>query len=626
MPYAAGLGTRGPALDSRRTQERAGPAKEHSIATKQVISDGEADSTSAIRPSGVGDVSSQPRTHSLSGSRLRVIGIVLPVAGAILLELARHVLEARGYSSAQLMEAWHAAMLVLVIGAIVGFGVFMFRLIDASERQILTQNRDLTTANAVAAAMQGQSTVAGVVDGALEAVVRTAGSTQARIWLDPGGASGPKQTTYASVAPGATTEGGDPSLDVPITHGATQVGRLSVWYAEEPAVTQRLGSAVLSSLTTQIACAIQLARAVEDLNRRKSEGHALYDILLRVSNQDPLTPVLDAVARHAMARLRAVGSSITINPATARSVRLESGPQGPTLLRDGTAVIACGRAEEQRAAHAVSELVTAAAGPLGGIRVVRVAGSSFSDRDRGFLSTLASLVGIALTSAQMREASRQRAILDERTRIAREMHDGLAQVLGAVHLRLRALSASLATLPEDEVTAEIDALAEVCAESYRDVREAILGLRDADRHAERSLEDNLRAYLSTYSAQSGITSTLLNDIGHEVSMSPRAEVHLIRVVQEALTNVRKHASATSVTVRISGTPSTTIFVIADDGVGFDPRATAGRQDGYGLFTMRDRAALLGGTVDIDSVIGGGTRVTVTVPERPVARTTAGSDR
>ena len=68
------------------------------------------------------------------------------------------------------------------------------------------------------------------------------------------------------------------------------------------------------------------------------------------------------------------------------------------------------------------------------------------------------------------------------------------------------------------------------------------------------------------------------------------------------------------------------LVIADDGVGFDPRATAGRQDGYGLFTMRDRAALLGGTVDIDSVIGGGTRVTVTVPERPVARTTAGSDR
>ncbi|HEX6056418.1 MAG TPA: hypothetical protein VFY98_11455, partial [Intrasporangium sp.] len=232
MPYAAGLGTRGPALDSRRTQERAGPAKERSIATKQVISDGEADSTSAIRPSGVGDVSSQPRTHPLCGSRLRVIGIVLPVAGAILLELARHVLEARGYSSARLMEAWHAAMLVLVIGAIVGFGLFMFRLIDASERQILTQNRDLTTANAVAAAMQGQSTVAGVIDGALEAVVRTAGATQARIWLDPGGASGPMQTTtYASVAPGATTEGGDPGLDVPITHGATQVGRLSVWYA-----------------------------------------------------------------------------------------------------------------------------------------------------------------------------------------------------------------------------------------------------------------------------------------------------------------------------------------------------------------------------------------------------------
>jgi Signal transduction histidine kinase len=619
MPYAAGLGTRGPAIDSWRTQERAGRAKEQSIATKQVISDGEADSTGALRPSGVCDVSSQPWTRPLSGRGLRVVGILLPIAGVVLLELARHVFEARGYSSARLMEAWHVAMLVLVVGAIVGFGLFMFRLIDASERQILTQNRDLTTANAVAAAMQGQSTVSGVIDGALDAVVRTAGATRARILLsDPDGASGRDEATYTSVAPGAMRDAGGPSLDVPLAHGGTPVGRLSVWYAEEPAVRERLGSTVLSSLTTQIACAIQLARAVEDLNRRKREGHALYDILLRVSNQDPLTPVLDAVAQHARTRLGAAGASITINPATASSVRFESGPQGPALLRDGTVVITSGTAQEQHAAHAASELVTGAAGPLGGIRVVRASGT-FSDRDRGFLSTLASLVGIALTGAQLREASRQRAILDERTRIAREMHDGLAQVLGAAHLRLRALSASLATLPEDEVAAEIDALAEVCAESYGDVREAILGLRDADRHAKRSLEDNLRAYLSTYSAQAGIASTLLNEVGHEVSLSPRAEVHLIRVVQEALTNVRKHASATSVTVSISGTHSTTSFVIADDGVGFDPAATEGSQDGYGLFTMRDRAALLGGTVEIDSVIGGGTRITVTVPERPVAR-------
>jgi two-component system nitrate/nitrite sensor histidine kinase NarX len=216
----------------------------------------------------------------------------------------------------------------------------------------------------------------------------------------------------------------------------------------------------------------------------------------------------------------------------------------------------------------------------------------------------------------MREGVRQRAVLNERTRIAREMHDSLAQVLGAVHLRLRALETGVGTLDDEQVVAEVEALADVCAEAYRDVREAILGLRDANRHAERGLEDNLRAYLEAYSTQNGISARFANEVGHEVSLSPRAEVHVIRIVQEALTNVRKHARARSVLVSIRGTETSTSFVVADDGIGFDPEAATGSQEGYGLFTMRDRAALLGGTVQVDSAPGRGTTVAASVPERP----------
>jgi two-component system nitrate/nitrite sensor histidine kinase NarX len=579
-----------------------------------------------------------PRRTGLVGSRLRIIGILLPVTFAIALEIFRYVLESRGYWSPEIMQSWHLAMLLLVIGGIVVFGLLMFRFIDRSERQILSQNRDLTTANAVAAAIQGQSTVSSIVEGALGAILRTAGATQAQIRLfDPTGAPDAESTAHTLVTPGVQASRDNPSVDVPLTHGATTVGRLSIWYAEDTDVTERVGSAALSSLTTQIACAIQLADAVGDLNRRKIEGHALYDILLRVSNQHPTTPVLDAVARHAMTLLHADGAAITVNPETARSVRFEAGPEAPALLADGTAIVArglaldsppAGRAERRAArasgrtegasAQTAHRVVAGAAGPLGEIWVGRSAGEAFTDRDCGFLSTLASLVGIALTGAQMREGARQRAVLNERTRIAREMHDSLAQVLGAVHLRLRALGATFASLPQDQVAEEVDALAEVCAESYRDVREAILGLRDSHQHAERSLEDNLGAYLTKYSTQCGIAATLTNEVGHEVTLSPRAEVHIIRVVQEALTNVRKHADATSVTVSISGTDATTSFAIEDDGIGFDHATTVSSQDGYGLFTMRDRAALLGGTVDIDSVVGRGTRVTVTVPERSVA--------
>jgi two-component system nitrate/nitrite sensor histidine kinase NarX len=592
--------------------------------------------------------SPRPRRTGFVGRRLRLIGILLPVAFAIGLEIVRYVLEHRGYWSPGVLGNWHLATVILVIGGIVVFGLLMFRLIERSERQIVSQNRDLTTANAVAAAIQGQSTVSSIVDGSLDAILRTAGAAQTRIRLfDPADLPEEGGTAHTRVAPGAHVSSENPGIDVSLTHGATTVGRLSIWYTDDTDLASRVGSAALSSLTTQIACAIQLAEAVGDLNRRKVEGHALYDILLRVSNQDPTTPVLDAVARHAMTLLHSDAAAITVNPEATRSVRFESGPEAPTLRPDGSAVVARGLALSVDAGQrdrygnradaldrpnggfrgqTASQVVSGPTGTLGEIRVGRSAGAPFTDRDRGFLSTLASLVGIALTGAQMREGARQRAILNERTRIAREMHDSLAQVLGAVHLRLRALDATFANLPQDQVAAEIDALAEVCADAYRDVREAILGLRDAHQHAERSLEDNLDAYLTKYSAQCGIAGTLHNEVGHEVTLSPRAEVHIIRVVQEALTNVRKHANASSITVSIRATDTTTSFAIEDDGVGFDHAAMSSSQDGYGLFTMRDRAALLGGTVDIDSGVGRGTRVTVTVPERPVPPRAVRSDR
>ncbi|MDC5695716.1 sensor histidine kinase [Intrasporangium calvum] len=548
------------------------------------------------------------------------------MAFAIALEIVRYVLEHRGYWTPSTLGNWHLATVLLVILGIVVFSLTMFWLIDRAERQVIRQNRDLATANAVAAAIQGQSTVSSIVDGSLAALVGTGGTAQARIRLfQPADLPEEDATAHTVVAPGLAASTDNPSVDVPLTHGPTTVGRLSVWYDEETYLGDRVGTTALSSLTTQIACAIQLAEAVGDLNRRKIEGHALYDILLRVSNQEPTTAVLDTVARHAVTLLRADGAAITVFPDIARSVRFEAGPDAPTLEPNGSAVVARGAAR-QTWSHTAARQGDGATGPVCQIEVGRSDAGPFTERDCGFLSTLASLIGIALTGAQMRELSRQRAILSERTRIAREMHDSLAQVLGAVHLRLRALGATFANLPKDQVGAEVDSLAEVCAESYRDVRETILGLRDSQQHADRSLEDNLRAYLMKYSSQSGIAATLVNEVGHEVSLSPRAEVHLIRVVQEALTNVRKHAAASSVTVSVSGTDASTTFEIEDDGVGFDHTSTVGAQDGYGLFTMRDRAALLGGTVDIDSVLGRGTRIMVTVPERPFAPRVLGGVR
>jgi two-component system nitrate/nitrite sensor histidine kinase NarX len=106
-----------------------------------------------------------------------------------------------------------------------------------------------------------------------------------------------------------------------------------------------------------------------------------------------------------------------------------------------------------------------------------------------------------------------------------------------------------------------------------------------------------------------------SDLDHELSLSPRCEVHLIRVIQEALTNVRKHSGAKSASVRVTESDSTTTFVVEDDGHGFDQGDSPFDRDGFGLFTMRERMALLNGSLTIDSAPGRGTRVTASVPER-----------
>ncbi|MCE1177849.1 MAG: sensor histidine kinase [Micrococcales bacterium] len=216
---------------------------------------------------------------------------------------------------------------------------------------------------------------------------------------------------------------------------------------------------------------------------------------------------------------------------------------------------------------------------------------------------------LALSRAHATRVAHERecAIRAERDRIAREMHDSLAQVLGVTQLRLRALSGA-GELGES-ARAEVDDLADLARDAYRDVREAILGLRTAG--GERlTFVEALSTYVAAFSRQSGVQTTLETG-GIEPALSPTCEVEVIRVVQEALTNVRKHAGAAAATVRLTETPMSLSIVVEDDGRGFDPRVAAG--DGYGLFAMRERVAQSGGTLVVDSRPGAGTRVTVRIP-------------
>ncbi|MFC6358815.1 sensor histidine kinase [Luteococcus peritonei] len=218
------------------------------------------------------------------------------------------------------------------------------------------------------------------------------------------------------------------------------------------------------------------------------------------------------------------------------------------------------------------------------------------------------------------QAERYSAVLAERDRIAREMHDSLAQVQSLLHLRLCTLSARPELAGSPPLRQEVDELAEICRESVRDTRESILGLREGSR-PNQSLSEGLDRYLRGFSRTSGIEVSL-EQPDEPVRLSAPQELQLSRVVQEALTNVRKHSGARRVTVALEPLACGTRISVTDDGHGFDPEQEHAEQQpghlgGYGLHTMRERVEELGGVLAIHSRPGAGTRVVADLPATPV---------
>jgi signal transduction histidine kinase len=217
--------------------------------------------------------------------------------------------------------------------------------------------------------------------------------------------------------------------------------------------------------------------------------------------------------------------------------------------------------------------------------------------------------------AQTLEQQRTLAVLHERERLARELHDSLAQVLAFVNTQGQAVRRLLA---RDEIAAadeHVARLVEVAREADTDIRESILSLRVA--LAEQGLWPALATYLDQYEQRFGIHTELRRPetFGHG-AFEPLVEVQLLRIIQEALTNARKHSRARSVQVTFAAQDGRGRVTVQDDGCGFDPEEvyddSAGR---VGLRVMRERAEEIGGTLAVQSASGAGTRVVVTVPLR-----------
>jgi signal transduction histidine kinase len=234
--------------------------------------------------------------------------------------------------------------------------------------------------------------------------------------------------------------------------------------------------------------------------------------------------------------------------------------------------------------------------------------NAFDEIDLFTALTLADQVAIAVENARLYQETREMAVLDERNRMAREIHDTLAQGFTGIVLQLEAAEQAI---NEDtaEALAHLDRARELARESLNEARRSVWALRPQTLE-QSSLLDTLRHRVEKFTKDTGIPAKFTSNNAN-YALPAEKENALLRVCQEALTNVQRHARASQVEVSLGFENDMVTLSVRDDGSGFDPEAP--RENRFGLISMRERVRLLGGTLEIKSEKGKGTSLEVRIP-------------
>lgn len=243
-------------------------------------------------------------------------------------------------------------------------------------------------------------------------------------------------------------------------------------------------------------------------------------------------------------------------------------------------------------------------------------GTGFTHEDEEIIKMFATQAAVAIENARLYEEVESLAIVTERERIAREMHDNLAQVLAYVIIKAQAAKEFLRSGQASAVEGQLDRLEQVAKELYADVREAILGLR-TEVPKGQNFSATLEEYVRQFGQRSRIETKFVAD-GYRFpdDLPSTVEIQLLRIIQEALTNVRKHSQAQKTWVKLNTIEDGIELVVQDNGRGFDSAQGArGEWPKFGLKTMRERAESVGGTFNVETSPGHGTKVIVQLPVR-----------
>jgi PAS domain S-box-containing protein len=233
--------------------------------------------------------------------------------------------------------------------------------------------------------------------------------------------------------------------------------------------------------------------------------------------------------------------------------------------------------------------------------------------EAGHLLLLRDITGVKQAQSQLLEQEKLLATLKEREQLARELHDQLSQEIALINVQAQLVCGLLEADQAEQACKQLMLLAQVARETQVDVRGQIRTLSRNDAH-DKGLQEALHQYLDIFQQTYGVeTELVLNDNHSPIVFSPMVELHLLRIVQEALINIRKHAHAQRVRIVMTKSPGCLVLSIEDDGVGFDSRSVTAREETFGLGIMSKRAGEINAQINVVSKPGSGTRIVVEVP-------------
>ena len=377
----------------------------------------------------------------------------------------------------------------------------------------------------------------------------------------------------------------------------------------------------------------------ERLEAERSRLAALYESAAFVARAETLDALAQGIARQVRQVARADASAVRWSDEANRKYLLLASDCLPQAVIDEELCIPtgdclCGQAQGGAATRVIPILPDGPAARLGhcakeGFQTVisvpvrlheRMVGElnlfyraprTLSDDDRALLETIASHLAGAIEGLRAAALQRETAVAEERSFIARELHDSIAQSLAFLKIQLGLLRNDIKSADAARIHKTLGELDAGVHESLGDVRELLVHFRT--RTNSEDIAPALKTTLQKFEHQTGLATHLDID-GDGMPLPADVQVQVLHVVQEALSNVRKHAQAREVWVEVQQTPQWRVEV-RDDGRGFDPDGAGPDETHVGLRIMRERAQNIGATVEVASVPGSGTCVVLKLPER-----------